>query len=161
MNRAAPQGIEIRVSERICVFFGTWRATSVNISWNFRKFEFCLRPWSCKISYQNNFPGHNGPINTTSEYLSTNWRAEIKIYRADLAQFTKTSSKCPKIRLAFFWLWPPRPRGALLDGKRNTVSTSHVLLDVTWRRHKALKFASASEFGDFSLREGPPASMFH
>ena len=26
---------------------------------------------------------------------------------------------------------------------------------------QALKFASASEFGDFSSREGPPASIFH
>ena len=26
---------------------------------------------------------------------------------------------------------------------------------------QALKFASASQFGDFSSREGPPASVFH
>ena len=104
MATAAPQGIEIRVSERIWSFFLTWGATSVNISWNFRNFGFCIWPWSCKISSQNDFPGHRGPTNTTSEYLSTNWRAEIKIYRADLAQFTKTWPRCLKIRLAFFML---------------------------------------------------------
>ena len=31
MSVGAPQGIEIRVSERICSFFGTCRATSVNV----------------------------------------------------------------------------------------------------------------------------------
>ena len=32
---------------------------------------------------------------------------------------------------------------------------------MTGRRRKALKFAPASEFGDFSSHERPPASIFH
>ena len=108
MNRTAPQRIEIRVNEQIWSCFFTLQATNINISWNFRDFWFCVWPWACKISCQNNFTGHNGPINATSE-LSTNWRAEIKIYRAYLTQFTKTWPTCPKIRLAIFMLRRPRP----------------------------------------------------
>ena len=149
MATAAPQGIEIRVSERIWSFFFTWEATSVNISWNFRNFGFCIWPCSCKISSQNNFPGHRGPTNTTSEYLSTNWRAEIKIYRADLAQFTKTSSKCPKIRLAFFWLRRPGPRAVLLRRTRKTVSTSHIQLEMTTAAPQGIEIRVSEEFLSF------------
>ena len=123
IGTAAPQGIEIRVSERIWWCFFTSEATSVNISWNFRTFGFCIWPWICKISCQNKFPGHGGPTNTTNESPSTNWRSEIKIYRADLAQFTQTWPRCPKIRFAFFMLRRPWPRGVLLTRTRRSIST--------------------------------------
>ena len=36
IGTVAPQGIEIRINERFCVFFSTWMATSLNISSHLR-----------------------------------------------------------------------------------------------------------------------------
>ena len=55
ITKAAPQNIEIRISERIWWFFVTWEATSINISWKFRKFEFHHRPWGAQIFCQEFF----------------------------------------------------------------------------------------------------------
>ena len=146
------------------MIFFAWKASSVNISWNFQNFGFCIWPWSRKISSQNNFPGHNGPTNTTNEYLSTNWRAEIKIYRADLAQFTKTWRRCPKIRLAFFMLRHPGPRGILLDGKRNTVSTSHVILEMATAAPQSIEIRVSerilSFYGTWGVTSGEISWIF-
>ena len=107
------------------------------------------------------FLGHRGPTTTTSTYLSTNWRADIENDCQDFEQEAKTSPKCPKILFTKFLLRAPGRKEYYLPV--NTIPSLQVMSAWQYprRRRKALKFASASEFADFSLRERSPASIFH
>ena len=73
----------------------------------------------------------------------------------------ETWPRCPKIRLAFSCFDAPGLEEYYLDGQEEPSLQN--IYNYKWprRRRKALKFASANEFGDFSSRQRPPASRFH
>ena len=127
----APQRMEIRVIERMWYLFCTWGATSVKISWNFRNFGFRIWHWIHKISSQKYVPGHNGPTNTISKYFSSDRRAEIKIISGRSCAIYKNITKMPETPAQVFVIRRPPPRRVLFDGKRNTVSTSHAIFEIT------------------------------
>ena len=187
---ATPQRIENRVSERICVCFGTWEATNVNISLKFRNSRCHDRPWPCKVSCQTNVPRHHTRTKMLSKRVSTNWRTEIAYDFQDPELWIKTHFCHPKFLSAFSGFdspgleqyyfderakpslqvisvsillasTPREPEQYCLDGK----AKQSLQVVCNWkcprRRRKALKFASANEFAYFSVREGPPAWIFH
>ena len=49
----------------------------------------------------------------------------------------------------------------LLDGGNLTVSTSHIQLEMATAAPQGIEIASASEFCDFTAREGSPAARYH
>ena len=114
------------------------------------KFAILHRTLTRTNRFHMNFPAHRGPNINTSTYRSTKWRAEIKIYRADLSQIAKTSPICPKIWLAYFM---PRRLG----GFRITYMINRLYkpCNVHWNSRQRAKLAN------FLAREKPPAPKIH
>ena len=130
----------------------------------------CDRKWprrrrkALKVASARQFgdvSSRHGPIKTTSTYLSTVWRADIRNDCQDSEQKTKPWRAYLKILFIIVLLRNPgREQYYLLV---HTISSLHVMCDSKWprRRRKALKFATANEFSVFSPRERPPAPIFH
>ena len=85
----------------MCVFFGTWAATNMNISRNFRNSRLHDRPWPGKILCQTNFPRHLSRTKMLGKCVSTNWRTDIAYDFQDPELWIKTHFCHPKFLLAF------------------------------------------------------------
>ena len=59
----------------------------------------------------------------------------------------------PETQAQVFIIWRPPPRRVLFEGKRNTVSTSHAIFEITLTAPHSIKIRVSNECGHFPPRE--------